>query len=211
MLFISCLRSIVYFFGQQYQRTGQAWRWLRRTITIMPSRLLPYFCYCSLIHFSSNDHILLFVITAHSSLCQDCNQCSQLFLPPRPPGRPVEYLQQLPKVFLVTSPAKTLALPIIVTLEFHFFPKSHLMLSSLCVWPTAASCFSNCHLTAPAVALLCIFQFHSMYFCVYFNNAAWMSEFSNCHLTVEQSHFPPTQMWGRLFGSMCRKFCPLKI
>ena len=91
------------------------------------------------------------------------------------------------------------------------FPKSHLMLSSLCVWPTAASCFSNCHLTAPAVALLCIFQFHSMYFCVYFNNSTWMSEFSNCHLTVEQSHFPPTQMWGRLFESMSRKFCPLKI
>ena len=91
------------------------------------------------------------------------------------------------------------------------FPKSHLMLSSLCVWPTAASCFSNCHLTAPAVALLCIFQFHSMYFCVYFNNSTWMSEFSNCHLTVDQSHFPPTQMWGRLFEYRPRKFCPLKI
>ena len=86
----------------------------------MPSRLLPYSYFCSHIHFSSNDHILLFVITAHSSLCQDCNQCSQLFLPPRPLGRPVECLQQLPKVFLVTSPAKTLTLPIIVILEFHF-------------------------------------------------------------------------------------------
>ena len=64
------------------------------------------------------------------------------------------------------------------------FPKSHLMLSSLSVWPTAASCFSNCHLTAAAVTLLCIFQFHSMYFCVYFNNSAWMSEFSNCHWTA---------------------------
>ena len=91
------------------------------------------------------------------------------------------------------------------------FPKSHLMLSSLCVWPTAASCFSNCHLTAPAVALLCVFQIHSMYFCVYFNNSTWMSEFSNCHLTAAAVALSSNSDVGWLFEYRSRKFFPLKI
>ena len=91
------------------------------------------------------------------------------------------------------------------------FPKSHLMLSSLCVWPTAASCFSNCHLTAPAVAFLCVFQIHSMYFCVYFNNSTWMSEFSNCHLTAAAVALSSNSDVGWLFEYRLRKFFPLKI
>ena len=94
------------------------------------------------------------------------------FPPPRPPGRPVECLQQLPKVFLVTSPAKTLAPPIIVIWKFHFFPNpTWCSPPSLCVTDcrqlllqlslNCRSSHTSLHFSISFYVILCVFQqFH---------------------------------------------------
>ena len=136
----------------------------------MPSRLLPYSCYCSLIHFSSNDHILLFVITAHSSLCQDCNQCSQLFPPPSPSGETCGMPPTTPQSLSghLSCKSSCSAKPIIVIWKFHFSQIPLDALLPLCVTDcrqlllqlslNCRSSHTSLHFSISFYVFLCVFQ-----------------------------------------------------